>query len=101
MDSRDELHEIFVNILGSRNVYFQPPESKKIMYPCIIYKRTKPSVKFANNISYINKKCYSVTVVDANPDSKIPDAIEALTYCSFDRHFTSNNLNHYIYNLYF
>lgn len=101
MGTRLELHEIFVNILGSRYVYFQPPENLKIKYPCIIYKKSTPTIKFANNSSYINKKRYSVTIIDADPDSTIPDKVAALPYCTFDRHFTSDNLNHDVYNLYF
>ena len=26
-------------LLGSTNVYFQPPETKKLKYPCFIYER--------------------------------------------------------------
>ena len=36
-ERRLELHEILCTILGSRNVYFQPPESIKMNYPAIVY----------------------------------------------------------------
>ena len=101
MGTRLELHEALVEILGSRNVYYQPPETLKLVYPCIIYKRSTPSVKFANDLPYIYNQRYSVTIIDKNPDSPILEKMNRLPHCSFDRHFTSDNLNHDIYNLYY
>ena len=37
--TREELHELLVSVLGSRNVYFQPPESIRMQYPAIVYAR--------------------------------------------------------------
>lgn len=101
MSNRLKLHDILKNVLGSNNVYFQPPESVKINYPCIIYKRTSADTSFANNQPYINKRRYQITVIDANPDSLIPEKIKLLPMCVYDRHYTSNNLNHDIFNIYF
>ena len=70
-------------------------------YPCIVYKRVTGDTQFADNIPYIIKKKYQITVIDSNPDSLIPDKVAQLPYCVFDRHFTSGNLNHDVYNLYF
>lgn len=99
--SREDLHEILCGVLGSRNVYFQPPESIKMRYPCIVYERSGINTKFAGNKKYKQKKRYQVTVIDGDPDSLIPDKIEMLPMCSFDRHFTKDNLNHDVYDLYF
>lgn len=40
-------------------------------------------------------------VIDKNPDSIIADKVESLKMCSFDRHYTADNLNHFVYNLYY
>lgn len=101
MGQRTDLHAILVNILGSKYVYFQPPENLKMKYPCIVYQRVTGDTQFADNIPYIIKKRYQITVIDSNPDSPIPDKVAQLPYCVFDRHFTSGNLNHDVYNLYF
>lgn len=100
-NSREELHEVLCRILGSRYVYFQPPESLKLHYPCIVYSLSKVNTTFANNNPYLHRKRYSVTVIDEDPDSAIPDAIGALPMCTFDRPYASDNLNHYVYDLYF
>lgn len=101
MPSRLELHEILCGILGSRNVYFQPPESVKLQYPCVVYDLCAIDTKFADNRPYTRKKQYSVTVIDKNPDSELPDKIGALPMCRFDRQFPADNLNHYVYRMYF
>ena len=53
MESYLRLQETLETILGSENVYFQPPESYKIEYPCIIYERANIKAIKADNIGYI------------------------------------------------
>ena len=94
MNTRLDLHELLCDVLGSRNVYFQPPESLKMSYPAIVYSRSRIYNTFANNSVYKQKRAYDLTVIDENPDSEIVDKISKLPLCRFDRHFTSDNLNH-------
>ncbi len=101
MAQRLDLQTTLVHILGSENVYFQPPPTLKINYPCIIYKRDDARTDFADNKPYKYRKLYLVTVIDANPDSLIPDKVAKLPLCVFDRFYTANNLNHDVYKLFF
>lgn len=101
MAQRLELQALLVNILGSDNVYFQPPSTIIMKYPCIVYKRDYAKTEFANNKPYTNKKRYKITLIDINPDNDILDEVAALPMCSFDRFFTVDNLNHDVYNLFF
>lgn len=101
MERRLQLHQILTEILGSENVYFQPPESTRMKYPCIVYQRNAADTKFADDKPYMKTKQYTVTVIDKDPDSEIPDKIAALPLCAFDRHHTVDNLNHDVYNLYY
>lgn len=101
MERRLQLHQILTGILGSENVYFQTPESTRMKYPCIVYQRNAADTKFADDKPYLKMKRYTVTVIDKDPDSKIPDKIAALPLCTFNRHYTVDNLNHDIYNLYY
>lgn len=96
-----DLNELLKEVLGSDNVYFQPPETCKMKYPCIVYEISKIDTRFADNCPYVHHKRYKVVVIDKNPDSEIPDKLGMLPMCTFDRFFTSNNLNHFIYNLYY
>jgi hypothetical protein len=87
--------------LGSRNVYFQSPPNLQMEYPCIRYELTDIQVKHAGNKPYTIRKRYLVTHIDTNPDSGTPDLIGEMQLCVFDRYYTENNLNHYVYKLFF
>ena len=98
---RIELQALLEKLLGSRNVYFQPPESVKLKYPGIVYEISGIQTDLADNRIYRSRKRYAVTVIDKDPDSEIPDKLQDLDYCDFDRHFTVDNLNHDVFILYF
>lgn len=97
MGSRLELQNLLESILGSRNVYYQPPESIKIKYPAIIYSRNDIDNNFADDIVYIQNHTYQIIVIDANPDSEIVNKISKLPMCRYNRHYTSDNLNHDVF----
>jgi hypothetical protein len=101
MAPRLELQTLLENLLGSRNVYFQPPANVQMKYPCIVYKRDAVRTRFAGNAPYRQTKRYQVTYIDQDPDSPVPDKIAALPMCIFDRHYAVNNLNHDVFSLFF
>lgn len=101
MGMRSDLHEKLVNCLGNNRVYFQPPETLKLVYPCIIYTWDGENPKYADDCKYNIKKKYTVTIIERNPDSKIPDYISAIPYSSLSRRFTSDNLYHTVYSIIF
>jgi hypothetical protein len=101
MGSRDDLQTLLETILGTENVYFQTPPNFVMSYPCIVYNRSNIRVKFGDNVPYLLAKQYTITVMDSDPDSEIPDKIAQLPRCVFDRHFTLENLNHDVFNILF
>lgn len=98
---REQLQLVLETILGSRNVYFQPPENLRMNYPCIVYSRDSADTKFADNNPYSYQKRYQVIAVDRDPNSATPDKIAQLPMCTFNRFYTADNLNHDVFNLYF
>lgn len=82
------------------NVYFQPPTGYKMNYPAIVFGRRTANKQFADDVAYFRKSCYEVTVIDPDPDGKIALKIEQIPYCSHDRHFKKDNLNHDTFTLY-
>lgn len=98
MADRISLHNKLVEILGSKNVYYQPPP--KLSYPCIKYEIANKRPRYANNKKYINKTGYTITLIDSNPDSEFQEKIEELAFCQFDRHFTTSGLNHFVYTIF-
>jgi hypothetical protein len=101
MGSRLDLQALLASLLGTGNVYFQPPENLKVSYPAIVYNRDFQNARFADNLPFHRTIRYQVTVIDRDPDSLIPKKVAELPMSTFVRHFTTDNLNHDVYDVYF
>lgn len=82
-------------------MYYQPPENLKMSYPAIRYTKSKIEGEHANDKRYKNMTRYEIIVIDRNPDNSVIDRLLELPYCSFDRHYKSDNLNHDVLTLYY
>ena len=101
MASRLELQVKLEQLLGSRKVYYQPPEGFKISYPAIIYSRDDIDLTHADNINYKSIKRYNVIVIDKLPDNEVIEKIFELPMSTFDRHYIADGLNHDSITLYY
>lgn len=101
MGSRPNLHTLLEEILGSDKVYFQPPPSVQMAYPAIVYALAGIENTHANNDVYMQSKSYEITVIDYDPDSEIVNKVSKLPKCRFNRHFKADNLNHYVFTIYY
>lgn len=99
LQKRLDLHAVLKAICP--NAYFQPPGNVVMQYPCIVYARDAKDIQYADNLPYFRKTRYSVTVIDRDPDSSIPERVADLPMSSFERHYVADNLNHDVYNLFF
>jgi hypothetical protein len=101
MGTRLDLQTLLEGLLGSSNVYFQPPSNISMEYPAIVYNRDYQATEFADNIAYSMTTRYRVTVIAKDPDSPIPSLVGGLPMSTFVRHYAFDNLNHDIYDVYF
>ena len=102
MNKRLALHEKLKSIVGNNNVYFQPPASVSISYPCVIYSVGNGDVKRADDTVYGYINSYQVTFISKKPDVDIVERVlTALPMCSVSRIYVADNLNHYVFNLYY
>ena len=102
MERRLELHEALCEVLGSRNVYFQPPDNVTMRYPCFVYELEEPNVRYADNKAYMITDQYSVKYITRDPDdTKRDEMLSRFKYCRFERPYTADNLHHFQYYLYF
>ena len=101
MASRLELQTKLEELLNSRNVYYQPPESVQMKYPAIRYSKKKIESRYANNAVYSSLDCYEIVVMDYNPDNPVIKKLLALPLSSYDRLYVANNLNHDVITLYY
>lgn len=101
MKTRTELQVKLKELLGSDNVYYQPPPTKEIEYPAIIYSKNRIDTSRADDSIYIKNKSYVIIVVDKRPDNPVIDKLLDLPYCSYDRNYKADNLNHDVLTLYY
>lgn len=97
MDSRLELQAMLEELLGTRNVYFQPPSNFVMQYPCIRYTLRDIDTRTANNKPYKFDKSYELTYIDEDPDSDIPMKLAALPMCTMLRSYIMDGLNCYVF----
>lgn len=100
MASQAELQSTLELLLGSRNVYYNPPASLEMKYDAIRYSLSNIQSNYANNIKYKNMKCYDLIVIATRPDPAVVDKILALPYSSISRPYVADNLHHYPITLY-
>lgn len=101
MGSRIDLQKLLEKLLGSKNVYYQCPESLKIQYPAILYFKSRIETKKANDSTYSKATRYEIIVIDRKPDNPVIDKLLELPYCSYDRTYKTDNLNHDVLTLYY
>lgn len=101
MAQRVQLQTLLESIQGSESVYFQPPSNITMEYPCIVYHVSDLDSKFADNLPYLQKVQYQITVIDRDSTAETWKKVGALPLCSMDRTAVVENLNHYYFTLYF
>lgn len=101
MGTRLEFQDALEALDPSLSVYFQPPANVTMSYPAIVYNRDLEAVQFADNEPYSRTVRYQVIVIGHDPDSPILGKVAALPLSRFVRHFTTESLNHDIYDVYF
>ena len=102
MGSRSELQTLLENLdTRIKKVYYQPPDDSKMVFPCVLYEFSAEKPNYANNRKYRNRIAYTVTVVDSSPEPTILVKMGELPLCKHVAHYTKNNKNYDVYQLYF
>lgn len=101
MGRRVDLQALLELLLEKPNVYFQPPENIRMQYPAIVYNLDDMEVVHADNLGYRRTNKYQITLIDRDPDNTVKDRIAELPLCGFSRFYVKDNLNHYVYDLFF
>lgn len=101
--TRRELSQDLKKVLpGISHFYFSPPNGTQLQYPCCIYKLVGDNKFYADDIPFFRAKRYTVTIIDQNPDSEFSDQLIAgFPYCTLDRPFTMDNMNHFVHTLFY
>jgi len=98
--NRIKLHNELLEF--SDNVYFQPPESLRMNYPCIVYSKAGDFETQANDGYYIGMKEYDLTLIGYSPDSELPEEIrDHFRMCSITQYYVTDSLQHVKLKLYY
>ena len=92
--TRLTLQETLENLLGSKNVYYNPPETLKMEFPCIVYNRTGITETKADNVKYINHTIYKIIVLSSKPDHPVIKKILEIPMTRFSNQYVKNNFYH-------
>lgn len=98
---RLKLHQELLDISGLP-VYYQPPETVKMEYPCIVYELESGRNLQADNNSYLYTDMYSVKIIHRDPDSELPDILRRhFLYINRGQRYKAENLYHDSFTLYY
>ncbi len=101
MDKRMNLQVELERLVG-RNVYFQPPASVQLVYPCVIYNLSTGDTKHADNSVYTYTNRFELIFIYRKPNIEIIEQVlRTFPMCSISRVYIADNLYHYAFNLYY
>ncbi len=103
LDLHHKLRSDFESVMridSEKRVLYQPPASYKLSYPCILYKLSDMPPTFANNLPYKIEHAYELTVIDTDPNSPLREKIATYPCCRMLRTYESDNLHHYVFQIY-
>ena len=91
------LHELFDH---PDNIYFDPPESKKLDFPAIVYTRKTTDTVNADNRKYIIYDRFQITYIHKDKDDEMVEKILNLPRCLHDDEFQTNDMYHDVFTIY-
>lgn len=101
MDKRLSLQKELEKLAGA-NVYFQPPASVHLAYPCVIYNLAVGDIKRADDSVYSYTNRFELMFIYRKPNMEIVEKVmRAFPMCSVSRIYIADNLYHYAFNLYY
>lgn len=103
-ERRIQLHEKLCSILGSRNVYYDPPENVKMQFDCIVYSLSQVNQVYANNFTYTYSPGYLITIVTRTPEAQtriVDELMKTFPYAGWDRVYVTDHLHHAVVSIYF
>ncbi len=82
--------------------WYQPPASKRLNYPCFVYKAKEPTIIRADNIGYLIMPSYEVLYISAiERDDIWEEMMNDFEHISIGRKYVSDNLYHYPFTINF
>ena len=101
-DKRLEFHQKLINALGEGyKVYFQPPETLKMTYPCVVYSRRYIGALNADNVNYVYLRQYQVVLITRDQDDEAIDKLIDMPYSRMISDYIVDGLYHHTFEIYY
>lgn len=102
MDDRLKLQLILESIDPKAKVYYQPPSSLSIVYPCMIYKDAPSHINRASDGLYRYVRCYELSYISKSPNMEISkEILSRFNYSKMNSSYVSDGLIHSIFTIYY
>lgn len=89
-------------LLNTTNTYFEPPADVRMNYDCVVYSRGSIDNVRADDLHYVRRSRYMVTVISTNPDNDWPQKLlDHFPYSRYDRHYNADHLSHDVLMIYY
>lgn len=104
--TRLDLQDYLKEVLGSDDVYYEPPDGARLSYPCICYQLGRMSSRAANNRpDYLEWDSYTVMYIvqealDTRDEDSTLEKLRASEGFVFDRTYVLEKLHHYVFTAY-
>lgn len=98
--TRKELQIALEGIDGVKKVYFQPTESIRLEYPCIVYSIKNHGFNHANDKKYIGVDKYELVLIQKSYNETLVKSILSMQSCGHDAEYLNDNLYHDAFTIY-
>lgn len=95
-EQRLTLHAKLKTLFPNYKLYFRPPNTIKLEYPCIVYDLAMQEPRHANNTLYTLYLEFEITIISVLPGVTSSDIL-TIPSSRQQSHFISNNLVHDVY----
>lgn len=100
MATRLTLHQKLIDILGSGNVYYNPPETLKMNFPCIVYSLNYIERIDADNNMYLDFTKYKIVLISKKVDHPAVKELMKLPLTRYSTRYTKDGFYHDAFILY-
>lgn len=101
MDKRMQLQSELERLVGF-NVYFQPPATVQLKYPCVIYNLSSGNATYADNSVHTYTNRFELIFIYRKQNMEIVETVlRTFPMCTVSRVYIADNLYHYVFNLYY
>lgn len=100
----EDLRDILYTIHNTENVYYDPPTSIQMKFPCFRFTMNNTNVTYADNFTYLRKPRWTVTYITRDVEDIEPlikDMFDNFKYLVQETQFKAENLQHVVFNLYY